>query len=137
MSKVYEFEVKGKPQAKQRPRFGKYGKVYTPTQTSSYENWIKLCFINQYPTFKALEGAIDIRIVIFKEIPKSTSKIKKAEMLKNIIKPTKKPDIDNIVKSVFDGLNKIAYKDGSQICSLSVEKIYSEEECVKIQIFEY
>lgn len=137
MPKIYEFEVKGKPQAKQRPRFSKYGKIYTPTQTHSYENWIKLCFINQYPNFKTLEGPIDMRIYIYKSIPKSESKTKKIEMSKNIIKPTKKPDIDNIVKSIFDGLNKIAYKDDSQICSLYVEKIYSEEEYVKIQFFEY
>lgn len=138
MSKVYEFEVKGKPQAKQRPRFSRYGKVYTPSQTHNYENWIKLCFINKYPNFKILSGAIDVNIVIFKSIPeKSTSKAKKEEMLNNIIKPTKKPDIDNVVKSVFDALNKIAYKDDSQICSLSVKKVYAEEESVKIQFFEY
>lgn len=137
MQKVYEFEVKGKPQAKQRPRFSRYGKVYTPAKTHSYENWIKLCFINQFPNFKILEGAIYIRIVVFKQIPKSTSKTKKAEMIKDHIKPTTKPDIDNIVKSVFDGLNNIAYKDDSQICSLSVEKVYAEEDTVKIQLYEY
>ena len=35
---------------------------------------------------------------------------------------TKKPDSDNIIKIVLDGLNKVAYHDDAQICKLSFEK---------------
>ena len=34
----------------------------------------------------------------------------------------KKPDVDNLVKSTFDALNKLLWLDDSQVCSLSVEK---------------
>lgn len=136
MPKLYEFEVPGKPQAKQRPRLGKYGKVYTPNNTHSYENWIKLCFINTYQDFNPLTGSIWMYITIYTSIPKSTSKKKREQMIKGIIKPSKKPDLDNIVKSIFDGLNKIAYQDDSQIFSLQVIKKYAEEEKVVIQFSE-
>ena len=45
-------------------------------------------------------------------------------MLKNEIKFTKKPDCDNIIKPVLDGLNNVAYHDDSQICRLIAEERY-------------
>lgn len=36
----------------------------------------------------------------------------------------KKPDVDNLVKSTFDALNKLLWLDDAQVCSLSVEKLF-------------
>lgn len=47
---------------------------------------------------------------------------------------TKKPDSDNIIKIVLDGLNKVAYHDDAQICKLSFEKKYSEIPRVEVKI---
>ena len=58
-------------------------------------------------------------------------------MLKNTISPTKKPDIDNIVKIVLDAMNELAFKDDTQITKLEVEKIYGIEEKLQIKIEEY
>ena len=59
-------------------------------------------------------------------------------MLENIVSPTKKPDIDNIVKVVLDAMNKFAFKDDTQIVKLEVEKLYSNsEEKLVIQIEEF
>ena len=55
-------------------------------------------------------------------------------MLNNIISPTKKPDIDNIVKIVLDAMNKFAFKDDTQITKLEVEKIYGIEEKLQINL---
>ena len=41
-----EFNVAGKVQAKQRPRFnGKF--AYTPKETIAYENWVKTCYLDK------------------------------------------------------------------------------------------
>ena len=54
------------------------------------------------------------------------------------ISPTKKPDIDNIVKVVLDAMNKFAFRDDTQIVKLEVEKLYtSDEEKLVIQIQEF
>lgn len=45
-------------------------------------------------------------------------------MLDGKIRPTKKPDWDNIGKIVTDALNKIAYRDDSQVVACRVEKWY-------------
>ena len=58
-------------------------------------------------------------------------------MLENNISPTKKPDIDNIVKIILDAMNKFAFKDDTQITKLEVEKKYGLEEKVIIKIEEY
>jgi Holliday junction resolvase RusA-like endonuclease len=57
-------------------------------------------------------------------------------MIDGTIKPVKKPDLDNIAKICLDALNKLAFDDDSQIVALRVEKHYSEEPRVEIEITE-
>ena len=40
---------------------------------------------------------------------------------------TKKPDCDNVDKSVLDGINGIAYEDDRQVCDLHTIKRYGDE----------
>ena len=58
-------------------------------------------------------------------------------MLENKISPTKKPDIDNIVKVVLDALNKLAFIDDNRVTKIEVEKRYSKNPKVYIKIEEY
>ena len=62
-----------------------------------------------------LEGEIELVVRAYKKEPKSVSKKKREAMLKGEIRPTKKPDWDNVGKIVADSLNNIAYDDDSQI----------------------
>lgn len=136
---TYEFEVPSKIIGKGRPRLNSYtGIVYTPTRTKDYETLIEQYFLMKYPQYKAIEGRAKVTIQAFFEIPKSTTKKQKEGMLDNTISPTKKPDIDNIVKVVLDAMNKFAFKDDTQIVKLEVEKLYSSsEEKLVIQIEEF
>ena len=135
---IYEFEVPGKVIGKGRPRLNSYtGVVYTPTRTKDYESLLEQYFLLKYPRFKALEGRIKINIIAYFSIPKTTKKADINEMLENNISPTKKPDIDNIVKSILDSMNKFAFKDDNQITKLEVEKKYSLEDKVYVKIEEY
>ena len=135
---IYEFEVPGRVIGKGRPRLNSYtGVVYTPTRTKDYESLIEQYFLLKYPRFKALEGRIKINIIAYFSIPKTTKKADINEMLENNISPTKKPDIDNIVKAILDSMNKFAFKDDNQITKLEVEKKYSLEDKVYVKIEEY
>ena len=135
---IYEFEVPGKVIGKGRPRLNSYtGVVYTPTRTKDYESLVEQYFLLKYPRFKALEGRIKVNIIAYFSIPKTTKKSDINEMLENNISPTKKPDIDNIVKSILDSMNKFAFKDDNQITKLEVEKKYSLEDKVYVKIEEY
>ena len=44
VGKMREFKIPGKAQAKQRPRMGRSGIVYTPKETLVYENYVKMCY---------------------------------------------------------------------------------------------
>ena len=50
--------------------------------------------------------------------------------------PNKKPDIDNILKSVMDSLNGYAFADDSQVVRIMAEKVYAEEPFVEVTIDE-
>ena len=139
--KVAEFVIPGAPRGKERPRVerNRYtGKVIarTPDKTVAYEELVRYQYKKLFPVF---DGAVKMEILALYEIPKSTSKKNATLMAKGIIKPTKKPDCDNIVKIICDALNYIAYKDDSQVTDVCVTKRYiteGEQPCVKVRITE-
>lgn len=117
--------VEGKIRGKQRPRFNsKTRRTYTPQDTVSYENWVKLCYKEQ--SNKKLEGSIQATIIAYFAVPKSYSKTKRLDCVLNNLRPTKKPDIDNCIKIILDSLNGIAYKDDSQIVEVIAVKKWTE-----------
>lgn len=135
---IYEFEVPGEITGKARPRLNtRSGKVYTPTKTKNYEYLTRFYFTQKYQDYTPVEGRVKISIIAYFDIPKSTSKKKEAEMLANIISPTKKPDADNIVKIVLDAMNKFAFKDDTQVTKLEIEKKYSRTPRIYVKIEEY
>lgn len=138
------FVVMGEPQGKGRPRFvsrynpatGKsFGKAHTPEKTILYENLIKTEYALQTDNFRFSDDAmLDMRILAYYSIPKSASKKKRVMMLSGEIRPTKKPDMDNVIKVVADSLNQVAYRDDTQIVDSQCRKFYSEEPRVEIII---
>lgn len=130
-----KFEIPGEPKSKARHRTTKYGHAYTPKQTVEYENWVKQCYCIQHRN-KKLTGQIKAEITAYFSIPKSTSKKKKREMINRIIRPTKKPDTDNLAKIILDSLNTIAFDDDKQVVDLRVLKFYSENPRVEVELSE-
>ena len=127
------------PFGKERPRasvVGGHAKIYTPRTTEVYENEIRMGWkkVNGEEPFT---GPLVMRLYFYMPIPKSETKANKLKMLEKKIRPTKKPDIDNLVKSVMDALNGIAYEDDSQIVTLLAKKYYGEMPCVKIIVAEW
>lgn len=136
--KRISFSIPGAPFGKQRPRVvhnGSFSKAYTPKETVNYENLIKVMYQQAAKGQMFPEGSmLDVRIIAYYEIPKSTSKKKQKQMLEHKIRPTKKPDWDNIGKIVCDSLNKIAYHDDSAVVDAQVRKFYSENPRVDVTI---
>ena len=132
------FTVPGEPKGKGRPRFakrGNYVKTYTPDETAVYENLVTMCYKSSaHGAF--FDSGVPICVVVdaFFSIPASVSKKKRQEMLWNNIRPTKKPDCDNIGKVVYDALNKIAFYDDSQIVIGLVRKFFSDTPRLEVEI---
>ena len=128
-----EFRIPGKPQGKARHRLTRTGHSYTPQKTVDYENLVKECYELANGEWFAIEP-LQMEITAYYGIPKSTSKKDRERMLSGELFPTKKPDADNIAKIICDALNKVAYKDDSQIIKLIVNKKYADEPKVIVEI---
>ena len=133
-----EFKIPGKAQAKQRPRMGRSGIVYTPKETLVYENYVKMCYSDYAKQFGWLpyENQVRAEIEVLVAVPKSDSKTKKKAKIEGMIRPAVKPDCDNLAKSILDSLNGLAYHDDKQVVELVVKKYYAENAEVKIKLSE-
>lgn len=134
-----KFTVPGEPTGKGRPRVvrnGAFTRAFTPQKTASYENLVKLEYQSQSKGMTFNDRQIRMDIKAYYALAKSDSKRRRMEKLSGALRPTKKPDIDNVYKIVADALNGIAYRDDSQIVAASIEKHYSEQPRVEIEITE-
>ena len=122
--------IPGKPMGKQRARTLKSGYSYTPEQTVCYENLVRLLYRESGGGY--MEGPLKARVKIVYDIPKSTTKKNRAAMEVGKMFPTKKPDIDNVQKIIFDALNGIAYKDDTQIVRVEAWKEYGQQPYVDV-----
>lgn len=134
------FTVEGRVQGKARartfynPRMGKMQSI-TPEKTKDYESLIRWSYEaagGQYMGEKVLQ--VDIKA--YYPIPKGFSKAKRESAVSGELRPTTKPDCDNIVKVILDALNGVAYYDDKQVVSVTCEKYYGERGYLFITIEE-
>lgn len=132
------FTIPGPPHGKERARVtsrGGYPHAYTPEKTALYERLVGECYNFTHPGAKRLTGPVELKITAYMPIPKSWSERLKQEALAEIVLPTTKPDGSNILKSVEDGLNGIAYADDKQITFAAVSKKYGAMPRVEVEIY--
>lgn len=98
------FVVFGQPIPKARPRMAQSGHVFTPKRTLDYERRVMLC-ARQAGLRRPCAGAVSVTLHLF-------------------VANRRRADIDNIAKSILDGLNGIAYADDSQVADLRVSRSF-------------
>ena len=121
-----EITLPGLPRGKGRPRFsarGGFARAYTDAKTASYEGALRLAGAAVMAGRSPLTCALALEMVAVFPIPASWSRRKKAEAEQGIIRPTGKPDCDNLLKCI-DGLNEIVWKDDAQIVRATITKVY-------------
>lgn len=135
MSEI-KITIEGNPVPQGRPRASTRGgrvNVYDPSNSRNYKQSVAWQAKKQYKG-NPFEGALKVHVDIYRQIPKSTSGVRTERKENKEIRPIVRPDLDNYLKSVFDGLDGITWKDDSQIVSLSSEKYYSTNPRVEIKI---
>ncbi|WP_170162071.1 RusA family crossover junction endodeoxyribonuclease [Paracoccus siganidrum] len=118
---MVEFTIPGRPFAKQRPKaaiVAGRARVYTPKETVSFEGKVAEIARPFFP--EPIEGPVKLRIVAVFAVPASWSKKKSAAHEGGF--HVQRPDGDNLLKSIKDGLNRIAWRDDCQV---------SDARCVK------
>ena len=139
---MIKFIYHGEAVGKGRPRYsrrGDYVHTYTPQKTKNFEEAIRFEFIasncEPMPVYDR-EVSLKANVLIGVPIPKSYSKKRQALCRDRFIAPSKKPDIDNILKSIFDALNGYAFADDVQVVKVIAEKVYAEDPFVEVEIDE-
>ena len=133
------FEVPGQPRGKGRPRFARRGnfvKTYTDAATASYEDQIRFYALQAMGSSKPLKGPLEAAIYIRLPVPMSYPKKRVAACLSGLEWPSKKPDWDNVAKSICDGMESIVFVCDSQIVECHVRKVYAEVAGVDVLIKE-
>ncbi len=73
------------------------------------------------PAARMQEGPLQVRLIFVLPRPKRFRKGLRAPY-------KRKPDLDNLEKSLLDALNGLAYRDDSQVCRVFKEKWYAASE---------
>lgn len=122
--------VYGQPKSKGRPRFAR-GRAYTPASTLQYERLVAAAA--REVISQPISENVQADIIAVYRIPKSWPKAQQAAAARGDIMPTR-PDIDNVIKIILDGLNGAAYVDDEQVHMISAEKTYGDEPRVEIRL---
>ncbi|HEF4749735.1 RusA family crossover junction endodeoxyribonuclease [Burkholderia multivorans] len=133
------FVVPGKPVAKGRPRFvrrGPHVRTYTPEPTERYENLVKMAAREAMRDDEPYAGPVRLIVDIGVPIPASWSEKRQRAAAAGAIGATKKPDADNVVKALKDGMNGVVYGDDGQVVDLWVSKRYATTPGVRIEAIE-
>ncbi len=95
MTLFLELTVPGQPVPKARPRIGANGHVYTPAETKDAEGRIAWAAKGKVRGLK-VAGPVSITVAFY-------------------VRDRRRRDVDNLLKTVLDGLNGIAWTDDSQV----------------------
>lgn len=140
----YEITYRGKVQAQQRPRgramTGKNGKtfvhMYDPQQSSDFKGKLHILSLLELDKVggEPIAEACKVKLTVFMPIPESYSKKKKEQIFLGLLYPTRKPDVDNLLKSVLDGVNGVLLKDDRFVVEAQVCKRYADHEGLALRL---
>jgi Holliday junction resolvase RusA-like endonuclease len=144
--------LNGHPRGKGRPRSriatGKAGQqfvsVYTDKETRTYEAMLRYAAeramavgIPQGTPRAPLDCALRVRVTAVFLPPASWSGKKRREALAGIVRPTGKPDGDNLLKCVGDALNGVVWRDDSLVVEWVIRKFYGERPMLVIETWRH
>lgn len=135
---LVSFVIPGQPVGKQRPKIVKIGgfsRMATPQKTVSYEGLVAHTAQAAMAGRPMFESAVAVQLLIGCQVPASWSAKKQRQALLDEVLPTTKPDIDNVVKAVFDGLNAVLWRDDVLVVDCRVRKRYVATPCVRVDVW--
>ena len=125
------FFVEGDPVPKGRGRIMSSGNkrwAVTPARTRMYESAVRetaeACMHSRPGPY---DGPLYVRMTFHLPRPATVTRLW----------PFVKPDLDNLAKSVLDGLNGVVFRDEAQVCCMDLVKHYADARAgVNVEITE-
>lgn len=105
---------------------------HSDSDTVRYESHVRLfaqMALNQAKISSPLEGPLTVSIRLYFPIPQS-----RAKKLTEGMPYSQRPDIDNCIKSIFDGINEVVWRDDSQVTSLAIQKLWADNPRAEVEV---
>ncbi len=138
LDEVFEIKVDhlvGKQRPKLTTRCG-FARAYTPKATREFETIVRdeIKRIMNERNYELIDGEIplDVKISFYFKLPNVSNKKKRMMEYTPVMK---RPDIDNLVKSVLDSMNGVVFQDDCQVITLTAGKSYAGFEDTTNTIF--
>ncbi len=122
---MINIEIVGNPIPWKRPgRKLLNGKILTYDTQHKEKEFTQFQIKTQYQE-PLLSMDLNVDLIFYLPIPKSTGVKMRQQMLHGYVKPIKKPDLDNLTKYILDCMNQVVFVDDAQITMLTLRKCYS------------
>lgn len=108
---MLRIEIEGDPIPAARPRYS-VRRVYQPKRNVEYRRQIQAAARLAMAGAEPMQGEICAVVKVYRKWKRTARQ---------------SGDLDNLVKSLWDGLNGIIFEDDSQICRCTVEKFTDKE----------
>jgi len=127
----------GEPVAWARARLGLRSVHFTPPKQRNNGVALKLLAQEEMMGRTPMTGALQLDVHAEFRIPKSFSKAKRKAAILGELRPTKKPDLSNIIKQIEDAFNGIVFVDDAQIVQYgNPRKVYGEQPKIVVTVRE-
>ncbi len=152
------FAASGKPHGKERVQFNSIRKkAYTPKGQIKAEEVVFAAYYAAGFQKYDFDGLCRVEVTACYALPKDMSEDEKAALIgtpayngspvekrrkewehENLKRTDKKygplPDIDNVIKTVLDALNAVAYADDTQVVQVWGRSVYGPRDCTQVRI---
>lgn len=129
--------IPGEPVAKGRPKLGTvngHAMAFTPPKTRRYEDIVRQTAVREWNRPLLADVPIYLRATFARGIAASWPRKKREAALANTLRPTGRPDLDNMLKAITDGLNGVVYLDDALIVEITATKMYAAEPLVAVTL---
>lgn len=129
VGKTLFFVVLGDVVPQGRPRLsmaGGHPHAYDPPKSRDYKRLVREEALKTMNGTPPLTGALSVSVGIGRGVPASWSKREHQRALDEKVRPTSRPDLDNLVKGIKDACNGVVWKDDAQVVKLSAVKFYTD-----------
>lgn len=121
-----KFLVPGVPVPKSRipTNGGKF--AFTPKKTVAYEGLVRHSYSEKYPDVEPTSDLVELFVTFAFPIPAGAKRKRGPDKIVPGDRHAIRPDLDNLIKSVLDGLNQVAFVDDKQVVGIHAIKIYGK-----------
>ena len=131
-----EIWIPGKPVPKARARHGRTHSgrsvTYSDPKTQTFELQVGMLASVAMGASEPHRGPFSVEVDVGIACPSNWSQKRREEAYGGEIAATKRPDVDNYLKSLIDGMNGVVFADDSQITVLQCRKRYARRPGVMV-----